>query len=282
MTVAATSPLSSMVEQLRTPVGRVLVGTSLLGVFMGVHWFPMALVMLGFVVVTTVSPALGHHGSTWMFIAGIWTTAVVIRRSEMEDHVYLYVAWLIAISVSLLTPSRFIDEVAQHGRYLIAVVFGFATFWKLVSGSFLTGTSLWATALLDSRMRPLMQLIGISPESLDAARPDVTAVGRGDSASYAIDVSSGSSIGLVAVAIGTVVLEAAIAITHAVPDANRLARWRAPLVIGFGIVTYAVVPVLPFALLLALIGATIARFDRRVMIGFAVMIAVVLVRAATL
>ena len=62
----------------------------------------------------------------------------------------------------------------------------------------------------------------------------------------------------------------------------RLAKLRAPLLVGFGFVTYAIVPVLPFALLLAVIGCTVARFERRTVLAFVTMVLVAIVRFATL
>jgi len=276
------SPIRELRDRLQTSTGRVVLGTSAVGVLMGAHWAPMAGIMVIFFLVTLFVPTIARQGTTWMFIAGIWAIAVVIRRNLMEDHVYLYVAWLVAVGVSLLTPTRFIDEAGRHARHLIAIVFGFATFWKLISGSFVSGAALWTSALLDDRMRPVMRMIGISGESFDQARPDVIAVARGDQASFPLDLSSFSSFALIVVAVGTVLLEGAVAVTHAAPEGSRLASIRSWTLIVFGVITYAIVPVLPFVLLLALLSGAIVDFERRTMIGFGVLIAITVLRVLTL
>ena len=274
--------IESAMQEVRTPIGRVLMATAGAGVFIGAHWQPLVLLMLPFYFATVLAPSVARRSEVWFAVAGLWSVAVVIRRSAMEDHVYLYLAWLFAIAVALLHKPNFLDEVARQGRYLLAVVFGFATFWKLISGSFINGAALWTIGLLDDRMAPMLDLAGVSQESLAAARPDVTAVVRGEAASYDIALTGYASVAMVLLSIGTLAIEAAVAVTYAAPDSSWLARLRAPILVAFGIVTYAVVPVLPFALLLAIIGCTVARFDRRTVIAFAAMVVITIARFITL
>lgn len=274
--------LERALAELRTPIGLVLMATAGVGVFMGAHWQPLVPVMLAFYFATVLVPTRMRNAAPWFVIAALWAAAVVLRRSAMEDHVYLYLAWLVAIGIGLLDRKTFMAEAGRQGRYLIAIVFGAATIWKLTSMSFLSGAALWTSGLLDDRMGPLLGLAGISAESLDAARPEVAAVGSTPDASFDIGLSTYSTIAMIAVSLGTIAIEALVAVTHAVPDTNRLAKLRAPVLVTFGIVTYAIVPVLPFAVLLAVIGSTVAHGDRRTVMALTVMVIVTIVRFLTL
>lgn len=288
MTAASSSPVSlpwsvaAAMKQVRTPIGCVLMITAGTGIFMGAHWSPLVPLMLAFYLATLLAPSAARNSLIWFAIAGAWVAAVMIQPSAMEDHVYLYLAWLVAIAVGLLDRDNFMDEAGRQGRYLLAIVFATATIWKLTSGSFISGAALWTSGLLDDRMAPLLNLAGISSESLTDARPQVTAVVASDGETFDISLSSYSSIALTLVALGTIALEALIAVSYAAPDTSRLAKLRAPLLVGFGFVTYAIVPVLPFALLLAVIGCTVARFERRTVLAFVAMVLVAVVRFATL
>ena len=297
MTAAPSSPVSppwsvtAAMNQVRTPIGCVLMITAGTGIFMGAHWSPLVPLMLAFYLATLLAPSAARNSLIWFVMAAAWVAAVMIQPSAMEDHVYLYLAWLVAIAVGLLDRDNFMDEAGRQGRYLLAIVFATATIWKLTSGSFISGAALWTSGLLDDRMAPLLNLAGISSESLADARPQVTAVVASDGetfdislSSYSSDISlsSYSSIALTLVALGTIALEALIAVSYAAPDTSRLAKLRAPLLVGFGFVTYAIVPVLPFALLLAVIGCTVARFERRTVLAFVAMVLVAVVRFATL
>ncbi len=288
MTAASSSPVSlpwsvaAAMKQVRTPIGCVLMITAGTGIFMGAHWSPLVPLMLAFYLVTLLAPSAARNSLIWFAIAGAWVAAVMIQPSAMEDHVYLYLAWLVAIAVGLLDRDNFLDEAGRQGRYLLALLFATATIWKLTSGSFISGAALWTSGLLDDRMTPLLNLAGISSESLTDARPQVTAVVASDGETFDISLSSYSSIALTLLALGTIALEALIAVSYAAPDTSRLAKLRAPLLVGFGFVTYAIVPVLPFALLLAVIGCTVARFERRTVLAFVAMVLVAVVRFATL
>ncbi|MCH9805399.1 hypothetical protein OAC41_03655 [Acidimicrobiales bacterium] len=288
MTAAPSSPVSppwsvtAAMNQVRTPIGCVLMITAGTGIFMGAHWSPLVPLMLAFYLATLLAPSAARNSLIWFVMAAAWVAAVMIQPSAMEDHVYLYLAWLVAIAVGLLDRDNFMDEAGRQGRYLLAIVFATATIWKLTSGSFISGAALWTSGLLDDRMAPLLNLAGISSESLADARPQVTAVVASDGETFDISLSSYSSIALTLVALGTIALEALIAVSYAAPDTSRLAKLRAPLLVGFGFVTYAIVPVLPFALLLAVIGCTVARFERRTVLAFVAMVLVAVVRFATL
>jgi hypothetical protein len=61
-----------------------------------------------------------------------------------------------------------------------------------------------------------------------------------------------------------------------------LAALRLPALVLFGVVTYSVVPVLPFAALLATLAMVVARWRREVMWVFPVMVLVTAIRAAFL
>lgn len=267
---------------LRTQLGFTLMATAGVGVFLGAHWQPLILLMIPVYFASVLWPQMIRRPELWFVLAGLWALASIWQREHMEDHVYLYIAWLAAVGVALIDPDDALDELQRSGRRLLAIVFGAAALWKLLSASFLSGVALWVTGMLDDRMRPMLRLAGVSGESLDVARPQVVAVLDGKQASFDIGLSGYASVAMVLLSLGTIGIELVIAASHAVSDDHWLSKIRGLSLIVFGIVTYAFVPVLPFALILAVIGVVVTRFDRRVAFGLGIMVAVTVVRFLTL
>lgn len=274
--------LDHAIEQLRTPVGFTVMATAGIGVTLAAHWPPLLIVMVPFYVISLLVPEFARKSVVWFAVTAIWIGTVIVFRSEMEDHVYLWVAWSLAIAIGLLDLRTFVHEVARHGRLLIGAVFAFATVWKLTSGSFLSGAALWTLGLNDSRLGPLFRFAGVSQDDFDRARAPVDQVAAGQLDSFDIALSSYSSTALVLLAFGTIVIEALVAVTHLAPNDNWLARLRLPMLVLFGLVTYSIVPVLAFAALLSVISLTIADFNRRAVVALAVMMVIAAIRFATL
>lgn len=93
-----------------------------------------------------------------------------------------------------------------------------------------------------------------------------------------LEAPSGVLWRITAVALLTLPLEALIAVSHLVPDSSKLAALRLPSIVLFAVVTYSVVPVLPFAALLAVLAITAAGWRREVMWAFPVMVIVSVIR----
>lgn len=104
-------------NQVRTPIGCVLMITAGTGIFMGAHWSPLVPLMLAFYLVTLLAPSAARNSLIWFVMAAAWVAAVMIQPSAMEDHVYLYLAWLVAIAVGLLDRDNFMDEAGRQGRH---------------------------------------------------------------------------------------------------------------------------------------------------------------------
>jgi hypothetical protein len=84
------------------------------------------------------------------------------------------------------------------------------------------------------------------------------------------------------VAVLTLLLEVSVAASHLAPNGSLLAKLRLPSIVVFGLMTYAVVPVLPFAALLATLAMVTARWRTQVMWVFPVMVLSSIVRLVTL
>jgi hypothetical protein len=273
--------ISQALTRLRSPVGAVLFATALVGVIMSVHWNPLLIATVP-LTLATLAPQLVDRPQLWFGAGSVWATVVVVRRHDMEDHVYLYVAWLLAVAVSLMDRESFVDAAAQQGRRLITIVFGLAVFWKLLLGDFITGTALWTFGAVDHRFAPLMRIVGISAEATEQSSAAVEQLAAGHLDTLPIEVSTYTSFALVAVSVGVLALEALISVSHFAADRSRLARLRVPALGLFGLVTYGMVPVLSFAMLLALMGSVVARFERRSVAILALMVTVAVVRFVAL
>jgi len=265
--------------RLRSPVPAVLFATALVGVIMSEHWSPLLFATVPLTLVTLLRPELVDLPQAWFGACAAWAVVAVVRRSDMEDHVFLYVAWLLAVAISLLDRESFTETAALQGRRLIGVVFGLAVFWKLFFGDFVTGVALWTYGALDDRFAPLMRLVGISPEETQRSFESVEHLAVGHLETLPIEVSTYTSLALVLVAVGALLLEALVAVAYSAPDGGRLERLRVPALGLFGVITYGLVPVLSFATLLALMGSVVARFERRRVVVLVLMVVAASVRS---
>ncbi len=267
--------------RLREPGTGVAVMTAVVSLLMAAHWPPMALpglVVLGLVVGW---PSVGLRPAVWWVFAVLWFGAVLWQLERMEDHVHLFSVWLVVMALSLAGGgSRFLERARGQGRVLLGTTFAVAVLWKLLLGQFVDGTALWTFLVVDDRFAPLADSLRISSAALADGREGMHEVVAGAVTSY--DPPADVLTRVAVVAVLTLLLEAAVAVSHLVPDGHLLARLRLPSLVTFGLVTYSVVPVLPFAALLSVLAMVVAGWRREVMWVFPLLLLVSLGRALVL
>jgi hypothetical protein len=268
--------MDAFTARLREPRFGMAFVSAVLSLLMAAHWPPMLLPGLVVLGIALVRPQVVVRPIVWWVMAGLWLTAVILVQDRMEDHVPLFAVWLVALAISLAadTEDSFIDRAAWHARVLVGVTFAAAVSWKLYFGDYVAGTTLWVFMLVDRRFEPLATMVGLSETDLERDREGMIALLEGTVSTVSLDAPGTVMWRITAAAVITLVLEAVIAISHLVPDSSRLVAVRLPSVVLFGVLTYSVVPVIPFAALLALLTMVVARWRSEVMWVFPLMILV--------
>ncbi|PKH44114.1 hypothetical protein SAMN05192575_102129 [Nocardioides alpinus] len=257
--------------------------TAVTSLVMASHWPPMAVPSLALLALFVARPNVAAHPAVWWIMAVAWFAAQVVVPERMEDHVPLFAIWLVAVALCLHRPAEeFLAAAAFQARMLVGVTFGAAVAWKVYFGTYLDGVTLWTYMIADERFRPLSTVLGLSDDAIQADRKEISQLLSGDRAVAVLESSGLTVTGIVAVSVLTLVLEIVISLSHLVSDRSRLARLRLPSLVLFGVVTYGVVPVLPFALLLALFAMTVAGWRRDVMWVLPTFMIVIAIRVATL
>lgn len=270
-------------ERLRQPRFGITFLSAVLSLLMSLHWAPMAVPSIVVLVLVVLRHDVGTRPRVWWLLAASWAVALVVAAERMEDHVPLFAVWLVALAVSLGRPDdEFLAAAGLHARLLIGVTFTAAVLWKLWFATYLSGVTLWMFLIADHRFGPLAAVVGLSGDEIAATRADLTEVLDGTVTGVTLEASGWTETVIVLVAVGTLLLEAIIAVSHLAPGGSLVARLRLPSVVLFGVVTYGTVPVVPFAVLLALLTMIIARWRQEVMWVLPVLMVVVATRVATL
>lgn len=275
--------IDTALARLREPrLGMVFV-TGVIALLMAGHWAPMALPAIALLGLALVRPEIVVRPFVAWVMAASWFAAILVVPEHMEDHVPLFAVWLVALAVSLTHEGdAFIDQAAWQARALIGVTFGAAVAWKLYFGTYLNGVTLWTFMLADGRFQPLATMVGLDQSSIEQDRVGLTELLAGARDAVPLEASTATTWIITAAAVLTLALEATIAVSHLMPDSSKLARLRLPSVVFFGVVTYGVVPVLPFAALLALLSMSVARWRPEIMWVFPAMVLIAATRLAVL
>lgn len=189
----------------------------------------------------------------WMF----WTLVtsllgISIGRlwlSEGNHLFFLFYVSLIALVASHTDSPRSVFRL--NARYMIGVVFGLATFWKLISNNFTSGLFYSHLLVTDDRLGIVGLLFTkLSRSDILANRLALTRV-----LDTPVELISYPEIQTLAVALtwSTLAVEAAVAIVFLV-DTDLARRLRSPILLAFLLGTYIVIPVPSFGTILACLG----------------------------
>jgi hypothetical protein len=275
--------IDQLAARLQEPRFGILFLTGVTSLVMSAHWAPMAVPSLALIVLAVVRPTALIHPLPWWVLALAWLGAQVIVPERMEDHVPLFTVWLVALAICLHRPAEeFLSAAAFQARVLTGATFAAAVAWKLYFGTYLDGVTLWTFMIADDRFQPLAAAVGISGDAIAADRSEISRLFTGEQPTVLLEASGWTVSAIVAISLLTLVLEGVIAMSHLAPDGTWLALLRLPSLVLFGVVTYGMVPVLPFALLLALFAMTVARWRGRALWVLPTFMVVIAIRVATL
>jgi hypothetical protein len=229
-------------------------------------WYVAAFVLL-LAVVSLVSVQVQRAPATWLALAALIATHLVVDWPLPDNHLYLLAYWCLGVGIALRLsePSR---ALAQTGRQLLGLVFVFAVVWKAVlSPDYRDGRFFAVTLLTDERFADAVQLLGgLSKSELTESREYLQPLPEGAELLDPPTLHATPRFWRMvrAATWGGLLLEAAIALLWLAPirrPALLVARHAAVLV--FCLATYAFAPVAGFGWLLLVMGLGTTALDQR-------------------
>lgn len=211
--------------------------------------------------VVIVSPRLYRHPLTWFALAAVHLVPLLGRWEGVDNHEWLIGYWVLAIGLAFLARDP-AAVLARQGSLLVALVFGFAVVWKVISGQYLDGDFFTHALLADPRFEPVTTTVLRLPD--DAYAANQAALARMATDAEPVTLASSGAVRPAALAMTWwgLVLEALLAVAYLVRH-PRAVRLRLPLLALFVVSTYAVVPVVTFGLVLALMTYAGLTTDRQ-------------------
>ena len=236
--------------------------------------------ILGLAAAGFLLPGLLQRPLLWAALALLAGSRVIFDWPLPDNHAYLLAYWCLAISVSCLAEDRE-RALAVNARWMIALVFGFATLWKLVlAPDFVDGTFFRVTILTDPRFEGFARLAGdLSTLQIDAARAALGRHADGVELEAVAAATPSARIEWLALATTgwTLAIEFAIAAAYSWPKGHGLSRLRNAMLILFCATTYSVATVDGFGWLLISMGVAQSQADRtRTRVAFVATFALIL------
>ena len=141
-------------------------------------WYVAAFVLL-LAVVGLISVPAQRAPATWLVLAALIATHLVVDWPLPDNHLYLLAYWCLGVGIALRLgdPSR---ALARTGRQLLGLVFVFAVVWKAaLSPDYRDGRFFAVTLLTDERFADAVQLVGGLSRSAAEGKPRVPAAPAG-------------------------------------------------------------------------------------------------------
>ena len=199
-----------------------------------------------------VFPGALRAPALWWGIAALTTARVIADWPLADNHAYLLCYWCAAAAIAVSSDDT--DSfLAHNGRWLIGLVFAFATLWKAVlSPDYLSGVFFQVTLLVDPRFEPFTRLVaGVPPEWIDAQRALLEQHADGGLPAAVGPALSARFLALARVATaGTLAWEGLVALAFLWPRGRGPSRLRDICLQAFCSATYAVATVEGFGWLL--------------------------------
>jgi hypothetical protein len=186
-------------------------------------------------------PRLATNRTLWWLIVAVVAVSNVLEWSAIDNHKFLILYWTLACAL-WLEPGLTASYLMHTARLLVALAFGFAAVWKLMSGQFVDGSFLYVTFLTDRRLQGLAgAFAGTSTNATNDAIAFAGALGLQE-AEIPLSGPGSARSGALALSWATLLIETGIAALHIRP-APRLYLLRHLALMSFVMVTYFVLPV---------------------------------------
>jgi hypothetical protein len=201
----------------------------------------------------------------WWLLTVLTGWRVISDWPMSDNHAYLLCYWCLAVAIALRNraPER---TLAASARLLVGLVFGFAVVWKAwLSPDFLDERFFRHLFLTDDRFEGLaLTLGGISELALQEVR-ELLEEGLHEPLMALPSTLETQSLRNLArwATIGSLAIEAAVALAFLLPKRLGIGRWRDGALILFCVGTYAIAPVPGFGWLLIAMGVAQCPSDAR-------------------
>jgi hypothetical protein len=216
-------------------------------------------------------PKLRRIPVFWFALSALYGGWFLAEYHRADDHLALAAYWYLAIALSLLTNAK--EAVLRaNARLLIGATFLLAFAWKLRSPDFISGAFFEFELLTDPRFAPIAHWVGgLGTAELEANLRLMSA------APSTVQLLSSPQIQSIAsgLTIGALLLEPLVALSWLLPM-----KWmrvgRHVSLIAFCFLTYFVVPVVGFGVILlamAITHAEDASTRKRYFLGMAALFA---------
>ncbi len=222
--------------------------------------FVLALAAAGLLV-----PGWLRRPGLWLLLTALTTLRVTLDWPLADNHAYLLGYWCLAVTLSLLLRNSE-ASLARNGRCLIGLVFAFATLAKLLSPDYLDATFFRVTLLTDPRFEAASLLLGgLTPEGLEEQRALLEQHVDGPAPTSPEAPPRPPRFETLAriATVGTLVLEAAVAVAFLWPPGRGPSRARHAVLLLFCVTTYALATVAGFGWLLLAMGVAQCEPERR-------------------
>jgi hypothetical protein len=221
--------------------------------------------ILGLAGVGLLFPKLLHRATLWGALTLLTASRVVLDWPLSDNHAYLLSYWCLAVTLSCCDKEQN-RVLALNGRCLIALVFGFATLWKLLlAPDFVDGTFFRVTLLVDPRFEGFTRLAGgLSIEQIDTARAALDRHSDGGALEAVAAATPSVWLERLAFAITawTLAIEFAITVAFCWWQDRGPSKLRDALLILFCVSTYAIATVEGFGWLLITMAVAQCEADR--------------------
>jgi len=207
-------------------------------------------------IATWCRPNLIHDWRMWMVIGILQAIRNTVVWIHLDDHIAVANYWSFVIALALSSTSTR-NVVTVNARWIIALVFVFATGWKLGSAEYTNGAFFEYTLLLDDRFLPLARWIGGVPtEGLIENYRNMSQLRNGQMPELAFMVRTTVQAHALAQFLTwwTVLIEGTVALAFLAACLGGLSPVRNGLLALFAATTYVPVPVTGFCAVLMVLG----------------------------
>jgi len=273
MTSASRGPIGAWLERIFSPDGfEIALRLTLLGLVLqpiGSQSFRPWI--LGMAIAGLFVPSLIRRLELWATLAVLTGLRVVLDWPLGDNHSYLLFYWCLAVALSFCAKDAE-RSLANHGRWLIGLVFAFAVAWKgVLSPEFVDGTFFRVMLLTDPRFEDLVRLAtGLSIEEIEIHRSALMRHADG----LMLPISNLARLPEKFDALARVMtrwtlgIEALIAVLFLWPPERGPSRFRDAALLAFCATTYAVATVVGFGWLVIAMGISQCDPDRPRMRAF--------------
>lgn len=214
-------------------------------------------------------PALlfpGFRGKPWPWlgIAASVGLGVALNWFAADNHKYLSIYWALALAcVHWSSAAKQPWVLATNARWLVAGCMLFATFWKLLSPTYLSGEFFEFTLLTDARFEAFLNTsTALDAEAIENNHTIYKKVRNGiapPGQPSPLDIAPRVPLIAKLCTYWTIFIEGLIATVFLLPVSPSKAWVRHGPLIGFGATTYFMAPVPGFGCLLMLMGMSQAN-----------------------